>query len=495
MGNSTIINKKGYIFGRDTYSIIRLESYFLKENQIKEERERIILEAMEKLFLGRDDAILAMIYYDWNTDKLDTWYDNKEQNKINSGIVISEELKAKFQKDNIESNGDICLICEEIYKNNLDCLSCGHQFCEECWTNYLKQKLNFPITVLEMECPQNECTCRVYEKFYYKYIKDEKLLSILNKAIYNNFIDKNKDISQCPNPKCHYFFKTKNHSNQEIKCLCKTSYCYKCSRESHNPCPCDLIQKWNILLNNYFNITSNEVKNNIWILENTKECPNCHIRLEKINGCSSMVCDKKIGGCGHKFCNICGIDWENHSETNYNCNKYIFDVINGEEKNNILDENRLFFYYIRYKNYINSIETCDNLKIIINEKIKIIEFTLSDKKMDLSLMNEALNCIIDSKKNLMNSYIFAYFMQDNNEKQLYEHSQGILESNTEKLHISLNNLLEMIDIDVNKFQILFEENGISIINLISVVNKFRKAFIEEIENKYISYLDNNLLSI
>ena len=53
----------------------------------------------------------------------------------------------------------------------------------------------------------------------------------------------------------------------------------------------------------------------------------------------------------------------------------------------------------------------------------------------------------------------------------------------------------MIDIDVNKFQILFEENGISIINLISVVNKFRKAFIEEIENKYISYLDNDLLRI
>lgn len=399
MGNSTIKNNKEHIFGRDTYSIIRPESYFLKENQIKEERERIISEAMEKLFLGRDDAILAMIYYDWDTDKLDTWYDNKEQNKINSGIVVSEELKAKFQKGNIKSNGDICLICEESYKNNLDCLSCEHQFCEECWTNYLKQKLNFPITVLETECPQNECTCRVYEKFYYKYIKDEKLLSILNKAIYNNFIDKNKDISQCPNPKCHYFFKTRNHSNQEIKCLCKTSYCYKCSKESHIPCPCDLIQKWNILLNNYFNITTNEEKNNKWILENTKECPNCHIRIEKIKGCISMVCDKKIGGCGHQFCYICGIDYKNHSENNCNCNKYIFDVKKEEEKakqireefkNNILDEEileeilmmenkRLFFYYIRYKNYINSIETCDNLKIIINEKIKIIEFSLMIK--------------------------------------------------------------------------------------------------------------------
>lgn len=86
-------------------------------------------------------------------------------------------------------------------------------------------------------------------------------------------------------------------------------------------------------------------------------------------------------------------------------------------------------------------------------------------------------------------------MQDNNEKQLYEHLQGILEFNIEKLHDSLNDLLEMIDIDVNEFRILFEENGVSIINLISVVNKFRKAFIEEIENKYISYLDNNLLSI
>jgi len=110
-------------------------------------------------------------------------------------------------------------------------------------------------------------------------------------------------------------------------------------------------------------------------------------------------------------------------------------------------------------------------------------------------MNEVLNCIIDTKKNLMNSYIFAYFMEDNNEKQLYEHLQGILEYNTEKLNISLNNLLEMIDIDLNKFQILFENNEFSIINLILVINKFRKAFIEEIENIYISYLDNNLLSI
>ena len=52
----------------------------------------------------------------------------------------------------------------------------------------------------------------------------------------------------------------------------------------------------------------------------------------------------------------------------------------------------------------------------------------------------------------------------------------------------------MIDANINEFQILFDKNKNSITNLILVVNKFRKAFIEEIENKYISYLDNNLLS-
>ena len=48
---------------------------------------------MEKLFLKREDAILVMIYYKWNKDKLDDWYDDIEGNKSKVGIELSDETK------------------------------------------------------------------------------------------------------------------------------------------------------------------------------------------------------------------------------------------------------------------------------------------------------------------------------------------------------------------------------------------------------------------
>ena len=49
---------------------------FLEEKEIIKEREKMILEAEEKFYLKRDDAILVMIYYQWNIDKSDNWYEN-----------------------------------------------------------------------------------------------------------------------------------------------------------------------------------------------------------------------------------------------------------------------------------------------------------------------------------------------------------------------------------------------------------------------------------
>ena len=277
------------------------------ENAIKKEREKIISEACEKLFLERKDAILAMIYYEWNVDKLDNWYENIEQNRINIGIDLSEEMKEKFKKENIESNGNICLICSEKKNpnNNFCSLNCGHQFCEDCWIEYLKEKIKFPLNALSVKCPQNNCTCIIYEEFYYKFLHDQYSLEKLNKIIYKNFIDRNQDIKQCPNINCRLYVKSNLHFPREINCLCGTSYCFKCSKESHNPCPCEMNKKWIELNKDYYYIASDEEKSNNWIEANTKECPNCHQKIEKLKGCNYMLCDKRFGGCGNAFCYVC----------------------------------------------------------------------------------------------------------------------------------------------------------------------------------------------
>ena len=144
---------------------------FISESDILPEREKMILEATEKLFLERYQAILAMIYYEWNLDNLDNWYEDVDQNKVNAGIELSENSKKEFKKKGVESFGDNCLTCYEEKNDDFYSLSCGHQFCAECWTEYLKEKLKSPLGALQVKCQQEGCTCKFQKKFIKNLLK------------------------------------------------------------------------------------------------------------------------------------------------------------------------------------------------------------------------------------------------------------------------------------------------------------------------------------
>ena len=106
---------------------------FFEENEsiIIKERKIIINEAIEQLGLSEDDAILAMIYLEWKRDVINDWYNNADENRIKSGLELSEETKEKLKKEGIESNGIICLICSNEKNDSFFALNCEHQFCGE----------------------------------------------------------------------------------------------------------------------------------------------------------------------------------------------------------------------------------------------------------------------------------------------------------------------------------------------------------------------------
>ncbi len=463
---------------------------FINESDLIKEREAMIEVAKEKLFLERNPAILAMIYYKWNEDKLDNWYEDIEQNKVNAGIELSNKLKLKFKVQNIPSNGEECLICSE--NENLFSLNCGHKFCDDCWKEYLTEKIKMPLGALQVTCPQNECSCFVFEEIYKKYLKDEILLEKLDKAIYKNFINRNDDIKQCPNNHCHLYVKSNMHSAREINCPCGTSYCFKCSKESHRPCTCEIIEKWEKLC---ISDSSDEK----WIQANTKECPHCHQKIEKSHGCNFMLCDKRAGGCGHAFCYVCETDWEKHSKDHFTCNKYTEEVKNKEKNSEKLkkDLKRYEFYFTRYMNYKKAVEECnEKFRKDLGEKINILITIKNLPVIETSFIIDALETIIKAKRTLKNTYIFGFYMNDTQKKELFEYSQGLLESNSEKLHKflideHLNDLIETDSFgDYNK---KFNEFKNDLNNLISIINNYMKKLIDEIENQYISELNNELL--
>ena len=85
--------------------VVSTEIEFLEESEIIKERENAIKEAIEKLFLDRDNAILAMIFLEWKLNKIESWYDDLEGNKYKAGIELSEKTKKELKKEGIESNG------------------------------------------------------------------------------------------------------------------------------------------------------------------------------------------------------------------------------------------------------------------------------------------------------------------------------------------------------------------------------------------------------
>ena len=132
---------------------------FIQEEDILKEREKMIHEAEEKLFLERPEAILAMIYFEWNLDKLDVWYEDVDNNRIKAGMDLSPKTKALFKQQGVPENGDCCLTCYEEKNDTFYSLKCGHQFCGDCWFEYLKEKLKNPLGALTTTCQKYGCTC------------------------------------------------------------------------------------------------------------------------------------------------------------------------------------------------------------------------------------------------------------------------------------------------------------------------------------------------
>jgi ariadne-1 len=282
------------------------------------------------------------------------------------------------------------------------------------------------------------------------------------------------------------------HSSRDITCKCGTTYCFKCGKETHRPCSCDMYEKWNKLNDN----SKNDEK---WIEANTKECPHCHQKIERSKGCNYMYCDPIAGGCGKAFCYVCEVDWEKHSQDHFNCNKYTAEVKKKEKKAKKLKEQlkRYDFYFFRYMNNKQAVEIVNSkLRESIEEKLNILHSLKNLSAFETEFIIDALDTVIKGKRLLQNTYIFGYYMKDKKKKSLFEHEQGILQFLTEDLHRLLidKSLKDIIEIeDFEGYLDSFKKYKNSLITLMASIQKYSKNLIDDIENNFISEIDYNIL--
>jgi len=207
-------------------------------------------------------------------------------------------------------------------------------------------------------------------------------------------------------------------SGTVVKCLCGYRFCFSCHKEAHSPASCADVKQWAKKCKD-----DSETAN--WIVVNTQDCPNCRSAIEKNGGCNHMTCMK----CKHEFCWICRGDWKKHSACN------TFKENEGEKAQSRVSLERYLHYYHRYSTHENS----KKFETQLREKAICIMVQLREEEsyINVQYIDTATEQLIECRRHLKYTYVYAYYLPDGAEKTLFEYLQAELERQTEELSETL----------------------------------------------------------
>lgn len=247
-------------------------------------------------------------------------------------------------------------------------LNCEHSFCVECWQSHVQTQVQTG-SALRIECMGHQCPLLVPADLA------EWLLQGNSDAIrqYKHFalvecVQTNARVQQCPGVDCDYFFLAKQHPlSKRVQCTsCTTCCCFRCQLDYHAPTDCATIRKW-------MTKCADDSETANYISANTKDCPECHVCIEKNGGCNHMQCT----GCKYEFCWICMGSWKGHAGHYYDCSRFKEKPGSKDtEQSNPINEARkalqkYLFYYERWDNHARSLkleqQTLEKIKERIHE--------------------------------------------------------------------------------------------------------------------------------
>ncbi|KAK3873737.1 hypothetical protein Pcinc_021271 [Petrolisthes cinctipes] len=352
--------------------------------------------------------------------------------------------------------------------------SCQHQFCATCWESYLTLKIQ-EGGAHHILCPAVRCNILVDVDFIEKMVSPEMARKYLQFDI-QAFVERNKTIKWCPLPGCgravkfpeaeletqpFYFPNTKPppKTSHAVDCGNGHFFCWECLGEAHSPSGCEQWVEWQSKVAEIkpeeLRISSGETEdaaNFLWLVTNSKPCPNCKSPIQKNEGCNHMKCSK----CKFDFCWVCLESWKKHSSATggyFRCNR--FDALSkADEKLGVLvseatvrnhqmqELNRFIHYYTRFKNHQNSLKMEEPLLKTARDKMEVLATSLPSQEQQgqaavekgTRFVEEGVKELLKARRVLCGSYVYGYYLEDNGyNKTIFEYMQNELEEVTEKL--------------------------------------------------------------
>ena len=415
----------------------------VRSQQVRETVLERIKELEELYEMPLDALIIIARHYAWNQDRMQDWFNQQDQLKFVLGLEFNAALATKHPQINSSlpsQHGGYCQICySEIDASNSFALACQHTFCNECWTQYLSEKVRSGFHGISAACMQTQCNMMVghtkFDRFLAQSPKDKEMYW---KWLSKSFTDDNRNIKWCPNVQCEFCCERTDLARMldEVVCECGTAFCFACGEYTHKPCDCATADKWNVKSNA-------ESENVTWIAANTKPCPRCQRNIEKNQGCNHMTCAQ----CRHEFCWICMGDWKEHGSATggyYKCNLYeekkkdqSFSAEESKREKAKNELQRYMWYMERFANHQKSSQLAIKLQPVIKTKIQMLHDIKNYPPQELDFLEKGCETVIQCHEVLKWTYVYGYYYDKGMteaRRNLFTQWQSDLEKYCDHLH-------------------------------------------------------------
>lgn len=455
---------------------------------LQEAKDLMLVETADMLMVPLFTAEGLLRNHEWSKEALiDAWMKDPVAACEKAGVTLPEnhvtgnaelEEKTKLPIKSNFRNSEVCSICEEeiVYEDVPLSLSCGHEFCRSCWESYLNVKIR-EGKAHDIQCPAFDCSSLVPVETIESLVSREMARKYLQFDI-KAFVESNPNLKWCPSPGCGQAVRLPSStvlpasvavdasSSKETEALivdCGKGhfFCWYCLYEAHAPCSCEL---WNQWLKKIAEMMpkipltadisecpeTETVANTLWLVTNSKACPNCKSPIQKNEGCNHMKCTK----CKYEFCWVCLEQWKKHSSATggyFRCNR--FEVVQKVESDSaklvteasqrnakVQELNCFLHYYSRFKNHENSYKFEEPLLSTAKNKMTTLALaametaSTSVENADTSFIEDAVHKLLSARRVLRSSYPYGFYLTGNKEKKaIFESMQTEVEEATEIL--------------------------------------------------------------
>ncbi|KAJ3532852.1 hypothetical protein NM688_g7362 [Phlebia brevispora] len=337
----------------------------------------------------------------------------------------------------------VCPICFDDSQTETYELTCGHKFCTTCWNTYIVSKIKteaeFWIT-----CMQEDCAIVAPDEFVRKVlVKDKATWSRYQELQVRHFVSCNSNLKYCPYPACTYTVSCPSGASKSalttivpiVKCREDHTFCFGCNIDAdHRPVVCGVAKMW-------LQKCQDDSETANWIKSNTKECSKCQSTIEKNGGCNHMTCKK----CKYEFCWVCMGPWSEHGTAWYSCNRYdekaSVEARDAQSRSRASLE-RYLHYYNRWANHEQSAKLSVELYAKTEKKMEEMQITSALTWIEVQFMKKAVDEVFKCRMTLKWTYAMAYYLEKNNQKELFEDNQRDLERAVEELSELIESPLE-----------------------------------------------------